>query len=109
MKKRRVFSISSLTIGLIEAFIPCLLLAVTLGAFIFLLVSRVKSGILSDFIIMEKEVWEYVLEYIGSFLLSIAVFGAGLGVYASMRKEPGFEAFAGFLVCTVMAVYFLIA
>ena len=57
---------------------------------------------------MESEVWIYVLEYIGSGLLSIAVFGAGLGIYAAMRKEPGFEAFAGFVVCSVMAVYFLI-
>ncbi|MBQ1438140.1 MAG: hypothetical protein IIZ10_00515, partial [Solobacterium sp.] len=75
--KKRVFSISSLVIGLIEAFIPCMLVAVTLGAFLFFLVSRAKSGILSDFITMEKEVWEYVLEYIGTILLSIAVFGSG--------------------------------
>ena len=36
--KKRVFSISSLVIGLIEAFIPCMLAAVTLGAFLFFLV-----------------------------------------------------------------------
>lgn len=107
--KKRVFSISSLLIGLIEAFIPCMLVAVTLGAFLFFLVSRAKSGILSDFITMEKEVWEYVLEYIGTILLSIAVFGSGLGIYASMRKEPGFEAFAGSMICAVMALYFLFA
>lgn len=107
--KKRGFSIPSLLIGLIEAFIPCMLAAVTFGAFLFFLVSRTQNGILSDFITMEKEVWEYVLEYIGTILLSFAVFGAGLGVYASMRKEPGFEAFAGSLICAVMAAYFLIA
>lgn len=107
--KKRVFSITSLLIGLIEAFIPCMLVAVTLGAFLFFLISRAKSGILSDFIIMEKEVWAYVLEYIGNPLLSIAVLGAGIGIYASMRKEPGFEAFAGFVICAVMSLYFLIA
>ena len=107
--KKRIFSILSLLIGLIEAFIPCMLVAVTLGAFLFFVVSRANSDILSDFIIMEKEVWSYVLEYIGTILLSIAVFGTGLGIYASMRKEPGFEAFAGSLVCMVMAIYFLFA
>ena len=105
--KKRVFSISSLVIGLIEAFIPCMLVAVTLGAFLFFLVSRAKSGILSDFITMEKEVWAYILEYLGNFLLFFAVLGSGLGVYAAMRKEAGFESFAGFVLCSVMAAYFL--
>ncbi|MBQ9328541.1 MAG: hypothetical protein IJ225_08425 [Solobacterium sp.] len=106
--KKRVFSILSLLIGLIEAIIPCMLGAVTLGAFLYFLISHTDSGILSDFITMEKEVWQYVLEYIGNILLSIAIFGAGLGIFASMRKEPGFESFAGLLVCVVMAGYFLI-
>ena len=107
--KKRVFSITSLLIGLMEALVPCMLLAVTLGMLCYTVVGRVSLSSVSDFIIMEKEVWSYVLEYIGTILLSIAVFGTGLGIYASMRKEPGFEAFAGSLVCMVMAIYFLFA
>ena len=100
--KKRVFSITSLLIGLLEALIPCMLGAVTLGMLTYTVIGR-------DFIIMEKEVWSYIVEYLGAFLLFIAVFGCGMGAYAAMRKEGGFESFAGFILCAVMSVYFLIS
>jgi hypothetical protein len=107
--KKRVFSITSLLIGLLEALIPCMLGAVTLGMLAYTVIGRVSLSSVSDFIIMEKEVWSYIVEYLGAFLLFIAVFGCGMGAYAAMRKEGGFESFAGFILCAVMSVYFLIS
>lgn len=106
--KRRVFSFFSLLIGLMEALIPGMMAAVALGAMAYTVVGHVGIASITDFMSMEKEVWSYILEYLGNFLLFFAVFGAGLGVYASMRREGGFESFAGFLVCAVMSVYFLL-
>ena len=106
--KKRVFSITSLLIGLVEALVPCMLIAVTLGMLCYTVIGRVSLSSVSDFILMEKEAWSYMIEYLGSFLLFLAVFGCGLGAYAAMRKEAGFESFAGFVLCAVMSVYFLI-
>ena len=106
--KKRVFSISSLLIGLLEALVPCMMIAVALGAMLYTVIGRVNLSSISDFLSMEKEVWAYILEYLGNFLLFFAVLGSGLGVYAAMRKEAGFESFAGFVLCSVMAAYFLL-
>ena len=106
--KKRVFSIFSLVIGLLEAIVPAMMVAVALGALAYTVIGGVRISDISDFFSMEKEVWAYIIEYLGNILLSVAVFGAGLGVYAAMRKEAGFESFAGFVLCLVMSVYFLL-
>ena len=50
--KSRVFSITSLVIGLLEALIPCMLGAVTLGMLAYTVIGHVSLSSVSDFIIM---------------------------------------------------------
>ena len=57
---------------------------------------------------MEKEVWTYILEYVRNYLLAFSIFGLGLGIFAKIRKEDGYESSLGILLNAVMAVYFLI-
>ena len=106
--KRRIFSNLSLFTGLVQALIPGSLAAVAFGAFLFTVVSHSGASSISDFILMEKEVWSYVLEYVRSFLLAFAIFGFGLGIFAKIRKEDGYESALGILLNAVMAAYFLI-
>ncbi|MBR2770299.1 MAG: hypothetical protein IKE16_05720 [Solobacterium sp.] len=106
--KRRIFSNFSLFTGLAQALIPGSLAAVAFGAFLYTLVSHIGASSVSDFISMEKEVWTYILEYVRNYLLAFSIFGLGLGIFAKIRKEDGYESSLGILLNAVMAAYFLI-
>ena len=95
-------------VGLLETLIPGCLAAVALGASIYSLFRRGSASTVSDFISMEMEVWNYILDYIGDFLLGLALFGVGLGIFARFRKEEGLESYVGLVLCTLLAVYFLL-
>ncbi len=106
--KHRTFSNLSMFAGLLEALIPASLAAVAFGAFLYSIFGKGSASTVSDFIAMEMEVWNYILEYVRYFLLGFAIFGLGLGIFARIRREDGYESYVGLILCTVMAVYFLI-
>ena len=106
--KRRIFSNLSLFTGLIQALIPGCLAAAAFGAYLYTVFTHIDASTVSDFILMENEVWGYILEYVRNYLLAFAIFGFGLGIFGKIRKEDGYESYLGMLLNFGMAAYFLI-